>query len=133
MIHEGFGPQFELEDDQYQAIDAMLQRKEKNHGVVIGYHGTSASRARMIEANGFENRVAVDQRTGVFAWDETMKDNAKSFGKDRAKKDGDSQYAVIVLEMTNPEPDYLQGRNGEWKAYADQTKVLSVQYYSVDE
>ena len=133
MNNEGIGPQFELDDEQYDLIEKMLQTKEQNGGVVIGYHGTSASRAREIESTGFENKVAVDQRSGVFAWDEDMQENAINFGKSRAIKDGDSEFAIVRVEMTNPEPDYHQGRRGEWKAYADKVKILDIQFYSVGE
>lgn len=95
MNYEGIGPQFELEDHQYDVIEAMLRTKELNGGIVIGYHGTSATKAREIEANGFENKVAVDKRSGVFAWDESMKENATSFGKKRAEQDGDASHYYL--------------------------------------
>lgn len=130
-MHEWYGPQDELDEQQDEVIAEMLRKRERQGGIVIGYHGTSAANAREIEANGFKNHMSADGRSGVFAWDENWMTNAIYFGKDRAQRLGESEYAIIKVEMTKPEPDYAHGRAGEWKAWADTTKVLEVEYYSL--
>jgi len=98
-------------------------------GQIIGYHGTSASIARQIVANGFTNQLCVEGANGVWFWDGRMRDTAHYNGVRKAEELRERKYAVISARLDNPEPD-RKGRL-QWLATADRIHLLSVDYFSV--
>lgn len=120
------GPQSQREID---GLNEMIAKKERQQGVLEGFHGTSASRARSIQETGPENYRCVEGEFGVWFHDDEKKGNAQLHGIDKAREDGDSQYAIIRARSAEARPD-LRGRP-QWIAAADKLEILSVEFFDL--
>lgn len=123
-----------LTESQLKMLNYMIDKKILNNGIIIGYHGTSKTRAEQIIEKGFEDRndrKIVGESPGVFVWDEEFKGNATSPGKKAAIEDDDTEYALIKVKILNPEPDFKMGRP-QWKGLSKDITILGVEFYSID-
>ena len=124
------GPQTE---EDLRRFNDNLGRKAANGGIIIGYHGTSASIGKIIEESGFEDYTSVDGTVGVWFWEEGWRDNAISPGEKKANEQGDLEYAIIKAKLTNPAPDLSPFARPQWKANKDQIEILGVEYVPIGE
>lgn len=115
-------------------VNRIMAQRDRNGGVAIGAHGTSATRAAQILVVGFEDCVPErggfqDQR-GVYFWDEEYANNAFMPGRQRAQEDGDDSFAVILARLCRPSPDYVRYRP-QWRALARDVTITEVRYYDL--
>lgn len=131
-FNEGLlGQTLESPEVNLQMMNRMLVKKERQGGLVFGYHGTSAKRAREILAHGFKDHTCVEGGFGVHVWDDEFQSNAVFPGKNRAIEEDDSQYAVIRVRCREAAPDLLMGRP-QWLALAKNIEILDVQFFDRD-
>ncbi|HBQ50792.1 hypothetical protein A3B42_04050 [Candidatus Daviesbacteria bacterium RIFCSPLOWO2_01_FULL_38_10] len=116
------GPQSQ---EQLDSLNRMIAKKERQGGVVKGYHGTSASLGREIMRGGFKDQRDAEGGFGIYFWDEEVANNARLYGQDKAKKLGESEYAVIEAELNDPRPDFLMGRP-QWVVNGDNANILNI-------
>jgi hypothetical protein len=114
--------------EEQRKLNAMLKKKERQGGIVFGYHGTSATRAREIQQNGFQDARCVEGGFGVYFWDDDYPNNALAPARKKAEEDGDNQYAVIEARCTNARPDFLMGRP-QWLVNSGNIEILDIQFY----
>lgn len=124
-----------LEDDEFPGrreavINNMVEKLKRQGRFVEGAHGTSAVRARIIMENGFENYTCVERSHGVHFHDIDYQGNAHGHGKTKARKEGDSEYAIITARLFDPSPDFLMGRP-QWLVLAKNIAILGVSYFPV--
>lgn len=117
-----------------QNVNRLMAKLDRNGGIAIGAHGTSATCAAQILVGGFEDRVPKrggfkDQR-GVYFWDEEYADNASIPGRQRAQEEGDDSFAVVWARLYRPSPDYKQYRP-QWRALACDVTITEVRYYDL--
>ncbi len=123
------GPQSQ---EQLDSLNRMLAKKERQEGVVKGYHGTSASLGREIMEGGFNDQRDAEGGFGIYFWDEEVANNARWHGQDKAKKLGENEYVVIEAQLNDPRLDFLMGRP-QWVANRDNAKILNITYYKLEE
>ena len=114
-------------------LNVLLKKKKICKGKVIGYHGTSASRAKSIGINGFRNSVCVEGHYGVWFWDEDYRNNSIPAAQDKSKEDGDLEYAIIKAELDSPIPDLSPLARPQWRATKDRIKILGVEYVPINQ
>jgi hypothetical protein len=134
MFHESEDWFFD-DDDQFPGhreavINRMVEKLKRQGRIVEGAHGTSAVRARIIMENGFEDYTCVERSFGVHFHDIEYEGNAHGHGRTKAKKEGDSEYAIITAKLFDPSPDFLMGRP-QWLVLAKNIEILGVSYFSV--
>lgn len=122
------GPQTE---EDLKRFNDNLRRRNANGGIIIGYHGTSASIGKIIEESGFEDYTSVDGTVGVWFWEEECRNNAISPGETKAKIQGELKYAIIKAKLTNPAPDLSPLARSQWSANKDKIEILGIEYVPI--
>jgi hypothetical protein len=115
-------------EEELRKLNTMIEKKERQGGIVYGYHGTSAKRAREIQQKGFQDTRCVEGEFGVYFWDDDYPNNALAPARKKAEEDGDNQYAVIKARCTNARPDFLMGRP-QWLVNSGDIEILDIQFY----
>jgi hypothetical protein len=122
------------EPERRKNVERLVRKSKENGGIVIGFHGISATRARRIAVSGFEDRAPERGQwrdvKGVYFWDEEYKRNALGPGRNRASEDGDDEFAVVEASLLNPAPDYKMLRP-QWRALANNIALLAIRYYDL--
>lgn len=123
------GPQTQ---EQLNNFNRMIAKKERQGGLVTGYHGTAESLAREIMEKGFENNRDIEGGYGVYFWDEEVSGNAREHGREKAKRLGEEVYAVIEAQLKNARPDLVMGRP-QWVTSAEDATIKNVIFYKLKE
>jgi len=105
-----------------------LARREANGGVIIGYHGISASKARIIESHGFAPFRANDYTFGVWFWEEDCREHAIQAAIHQAEQSHESTYALLHARLHHPTPDFLYG-TPKWIVHPEGIEILGFQYF----
>ena len=108
----------------------MIRKKERQNGMLEGFHGTSASRARAALENGFVDQRCVEGEIGIWFHDDKLPRNAHLHGQDKAREDGETEYAVIKARSMESRLD-LRGRP-QWVAPAKSLEILSVEFFKLN-
>ncbi len=126
---------FDTTPEQIATVNRLMTKRDQHDGIALGYHGTSASRARSISASGFVDYLPApgewNNTPGEFFWDEEYQQNAIYPGQEKVRKDGEKEFAIINSRLVNPAPDYYLFRP-EWRANAANVGIIAVQYYDVE-
>ena len=107
-------------------------REKTDYGVLIGLHGTSASRALLIMENGFKDHESVRGLEGVYFWGQEHPEEAMRSGYSRALAEGENDLAIIEAELYRPAQDIERPETAWWSLAAD-IGIKAVQYYYVSE
>lgn len=113
-------------------IDKMILRRDRSRGIVIGFHGTSLRRALEIQNDGFKNCLCDEGGFGVYFWDEKFRDNAFTFAKEKAQKDGHKTIAIFKAKIYHPEPDWLKARP-QWIVDANNIEIIQTYFCNINE
>ena len=116
----------QIRAEHMRIYQELCRKLEKHNGRIVGFHGTSADIARVIEEVGFKDQVCVEGGYGIWFYDEDVANTAEIAAKRKAQERGQSRGAVIRAELSNPKPD-TKGRK-QWLAHSSSITVLDVQY-----
>lgn len=111
-----------------------IEKLERQGGIVLGEHGTSASKGCIIRSEGFKDFVDREIRprgeivSGVWFWDsDEVPRAAHTNGVARAKEFHEDEYAIVYARLTNPIPDFKN--RPQWFVTADRIEIIKIDFH----